>query len=217
MLLPYQEIFVWAMVISFILSLIYRFFTNPKEIRQIKKDMQFYRDKSKEAQKKKETKKANEYMSEMMKLSQKQMKLTMKPMFISMAVVLLLLGYIGSAYGGIAVELGEDGTGEFTYGGESYALASEEAGDTVSVTVDTDGDGDLSDETPHASGQVVKIGDNYWSVTASQDAEPVTMEFAVVLPFTMPILGWTWLNWLFWYVLCTLPATLLFRRFLGVE
>jgi uncharacterized membrane protein (DUF106 family) len=220
MFLPYQEVLVWALVISFILSVVYRIFTDPKKMRQIKEDMKFYRDKSNKARKSKDTKKMGEYSSEMLKLSQKQMKSTMKPMFVSMAIILLILGYVNSAYSGVLVELeGDDtsGTGTFAYRDYEYPLMAERYGDVIEVKVDTDNNGNFGDETPYVAGDLVYLEDTHWAVSPGEDLKTVKMDLAVKLPFTMPILGWTYLNWLFWYVLCTLPATFLFRKALGVE
>ncbi|MCK5023137.1 MAG: DUF106 domain-containing protein [Candidatus Aenigmarchaeota archaeon] len=227
MLLPYQEVLIWGLIISFVLSVVYRIFTNPKEMKQIKKDMKFYKEKSKEAQKKKDIKKVNEYNSDMMKLSQKQMSKTMKPMFISMAVVLLLLGYINNTYNGVLVELDQDDAtmyGTFAYMGFSHDLKAEKVDDVVTVTVDTNDNNDFSDEESYVNGDIASIEDSYWIVIPGEAADEngvmkanVKMDLAVKLPFVMPFVGWTSLNWLFWYVLCTLPATFVFRRFLGVE
>lgn len=221
MLLPFQEIFLWGLGISLILSVIYRIFTDPGKVRQIKKDMEFLKKKSKEAQKKKDTKKANEHMSEMMKLSQKQMKLNMKPMFISLAVVMILLGFMHTAYSGSTVEFEEPGdsyaTGEFTFDGLDYGVKSEKTDDGMRTFIDIDNDGDFADDTAYSNGEVVELGGSKWSIQASEDLQSTRMDLVVELPFMIPVIAWTHLNWLFWYVLVTIPATWIFRKMLGVE
>ena len=77
------EITLISLALAFVLSLLYRFLTKPGEMRRIKKEMKFYQDKSKEAQKAGDTAKANEYMKDMMKASQQQFKQNMKPMMAS--------------------------------------------------------------------------------------------------------------------------------------
>jgi uncharacterized membrane protein (DUF106 family) len=220
MFLPHIEIFLWALLISFIISLIYRIFTKPEEIRQLKKDMTFYRGKLKEAQKNKDTKKMNDYSSEMMKLSQKQMKHNMKPMFITMGVVIILLGFIHNAYSVVAVETpqtGGEGMGYFSYAGFNHSLRSEKLNETdIRVSIDTNDNLDFSDDGGYLMGEVAYIGNVYWSVSP-EDMNLTTMGILVKLPFTVPLLGWGYFNWLLWYVLATLPATWIFRKFLGVE
>ncbi len=217
-----MEIFIWALLISFIISVIYRVFTKPEEIRQLKKDMKFYRDKSKEAQKEKDMKKANEYMSEMMKLSQKQMKYNMKPMFITMGIILILLGFINTAYSGVSVETMQTGEtssmGHFSYAGFNHSLKSErlEEGD-IRIVVDTNDNGDFSDEKGYLNGTIAYIENTNWLVSPNEDMNSTTMIMVTKLPFTIPLFGWTYLNWLGWYILVTLPFTWIFRKFLGVE
>jgi uncharacterized membrane protein (DUF106 family) len=41
-------------------------------------------------------------------------------------------------------------------------------------------------------------------------------ELVVLAPFSIPFIG-PELNWFWWYIVITLPATMLFRRLLGVE
>ncbi len=221
MFLPHIEIFLWALLISFITSLIYRVFTKPEEIRQLKKDMNFYRKKSKEAQKNKDTKKANEYMGEMMKLSQKQMKHNMKPMFIMMGVVIIFLGFIHNSYSVVAVETSQFNEGAslgyFSYADFNHSLRSEKLNETdIRVVIDTNDNLDFSDERSYLRGEIAYIENVYWSVSP-EDMNLTTMGILVKLPFTIPLLGWDYFNWLLWYVLATLPATWLFRKFLGVE
>jgi uncharacterized membrane protein (DUF106 family) len=221
MFLPYQEIFLWALFISLIISLIYRVFTKPQEMRKIKEDMKFYREKANQAQKSKDMKKASEYTNEMLKLSQKQMKFTMKPMFITMGIILILLGFINSAYSGVAVEMtpldDSNSIGYFSYDGFNHSIKSENISDNeIKVSIDTNDNKDFSDDASYSSGNLVKVGESYWAVYP-EDPEHIMMGFAIRLPFTVPLLGWNYLNWLWWYIIITLPATWLFRKALGVE
>jgi uncharacterized membrane protein (DUF106 family) len=221
MFLPYNEIFLWALLISLIISVIYRVFTKPGEIRQLKKDMKFYREKSKEAQKSKDMKKMNEYSSEMLKLSQKQMKHNMKPMFITMGIILILLSFINSAYSGVVVETKQiderTSLGHFSYAGFNHSIRAEKLNETdIRVVIDTNDNGDFSDEEGYLKDEVAYIENIHWGVQP-QDTNHTSMGILIELPFTFPVLGWKHLNWLWWYILVTLPFTWIFRRFLGVE
>jgi uncharacterized membrane protein (DUF106 family) len=221
MLLPYQEIFIWALLISFLLSVIYRIFTKPKEIRKLKEDMKFYREKSNEARKSKDMKKMEEYSSEMLKLSQKQMKHNMKPMFISMGLILIILGFVSTTYNGVTVQTNpideRTSMGYFSYGDFNHSLRSEKINEThIKVFIDTNDNGDFSDETGYLKDQTVLLNNIRWSVSP-QDMNQTSMLIIIDLPFTIPLFGWSHLNWLWWYILITLPATWIFRKMLGVE
>ncbi|HJW97013.1 MAG TPA: EMC3/TMCO1 family protein [archaeon] len=94
----YQEILIWGVLLSVASTLISRFLANQHEIKKAKKDMEFYRKKSSEAQKSGDLKKANEHMGEMMKASQRQLRLNFKAMMFSFLVFIIALGWFGSAY-----------------------------------------------------------------------------------------------------------------------
>ena len=94
----YQEILIWGVVLSIASTLISRFLANQQEIKKVKKDMEFYRKKSSEAQKSGDLKKANEHMSEMMKASQRQLRLNFKAMMFSFLVFIIALVWFGTTY-----------------------------------------------------------------------------------------------------------------------
>jgi uncharacterized membrane protein (DUF106 family) len=219
--LPYQEIFLWALALSFLISLVYRIFTKPHEMRQIKQDMKLYREKSKEAQKNKDLKKANDHMSEMMKLSQKQMRHTMKPMFITLGIVLILLGYVNTTYSGVKVETssadGKTGFGHFSYGGFNHSVMVEKAGENdFKVIIDANDNGIFTDDKAYSRADVANVGGVNWGIDP-QSLNVTEMQTAVRMPFAVPVFGWTYLTWLMWYILISLPTTWIFRKALGVE
>lgn len=219
--LPYQDILLWTLLLSFVSSLIYRVFNKPAEMRKIKEDMKFYREKSKEAQKEKDTKKANEYVSEMMKLSQKQMRTNMLPMFVSLGIVLLAFGFLSQTYGGVTIETvasETSATGHFAFADFNHSIKTDKISDLeYKVTIDVNDNGDFSDDKTYAKGELVRFGSVVWAVSPL-DLKSTKMETAIMLPFTVPLVGWTYLNWVAWYILIfIMGASLLFRKLLGVE
>jgi uncharacterized membrane protein (DUF106 family) len=217
---PYQDIFLWSLLLSFLISLIYRVFTKPAEIRELKKDMKFYREKSREAQKQKDLKKANEYMNEMMKLSQKQMRHTMKPMFITLGLVFIILGFVNQSYGGVVVETKavdeNTAVGHFAYADFNHSLKAEKLGETLKITLDTNDNGDFSDETVYSKSEMFSLGNAYW-VAEPLNMNQTRMDIAIKTPFAIPFFGANYMGWLIWYILVSLPATWIFRKALGVE
>jgi uncharacterized membrane protein (DUF106 family) len=91
-------VFVLSVILAFVLTLIYKFLGNQDEARKLKSDMKFYKEKMNEAKKGNNKDEMNKYVSEMLKASQRQMKMNMKPMFASMVLFFLVLGWMGNIY-----------------------------------------------------------------------------------------------------------------------
>ncbi|MEM5812117.1 MAG: DUF6435 family protein [Candidatus Aenigmatarchaeota archaeon] len=102
-LLPYQEIFIWAVGLSVLTLLISKFLGNQQEIKKARKEMEFYREKAMKAQKSGDIKKANEYTSEMLKASQRQFRHNLRPMMVSFFVFLIALGWLNTSYAGVKI------------------------------------------------------------------------------------------------------------------
>ncbi|MBN2042854.1 MAG: DUF106 domain-containing protein [Candidatus Aenigmarchaeota archaeon] len=91
MLLPYQQVFWISVGVSFVMVLFYKFLADQDKIGNLKKDMDFLKQKANKAQKDGDLKKSQEYMNEMMKMSSKQMTLNMRPMMASLIFVAIML------------------------------------------------------------------------------------------------------------------------------
>ena len=90
-MLDFEIVFIASIALSFIIVIITRVLTNPEEIRKIKKDMKFYRDKVSEAQKAGDMAKVKQFTDGMMKASQKQLGHSMKPMFVSILIFMIAI------------------------------------------------------------------------------------------------------------------------------
>jgi uncharacterized membrane protein (DUF106 family) len=90
--------------VLFISSLIYKFMIKRDEIRELKSRMKEKQDRVKELQKT-NPKEANQVMNEMLKLSQKQMKMTLKPMMVSLLIFLLVLPILPNLFPGTVANL----------------------------------------------------------------------------------------------------------------
>ena len=104
-MLPFQEVFIWSICLSFLVAVIYRVLTKPAEIRKIKEDMKHFKKEASKAQKAGDVKKSQEFMNEMMKQSSKQMKASMKPMFATLIIFALILGHLATTYADLVVNL----------------------------------------------------------------------------------------------------------------
>lgn len=101
----FQDIFIWSLLLSLGLSIIYRILTKPAEIRRIKEDVKVHREKMKALQKEGKQEDVNKALSEMMKLQQKQMKASMKPMIVSLLIFFVVLGVMREAFSTAAIQL----------------------------------------------------------------------------------------------------------------
>ena len=104
-MLPFQEVLIVSVILSVIMSVIYRVLVNPEEIRKIKREMEFFKEKANKAQKAGNTEEMKKHSNEMLKVSGKQMGKTMKPMLASMVIFFIALTWMGTAYADVVVNL----------------------------------------------------------------------------------------------------------------
>jgi len=101
---PGIEEFLLAAVIVFITTIIYRFLMNQDEAREIKNQQKEKQEKMKELQKTNPTE-ANKVMNEVLRLSNKQFKIMMKPMIVSFLLVIIILPLLPGLFPGVVVNL----------------------------------------------------------------------------------------------------------------
>ncbi|RLJ06510.1 MAG: hypothetical protein DRP18_00640 [Candidatus Aenigmatarchaeota archaeon] len=101
----YQEVMVISIFLALFSVLLSKFLANQEVLKKAKEEIELYRKKSTEAQKEGDMKKANKYMSEMMKASQKQMRENMKPMMFSFIMFILAFSWLGANYSDLLVSL----------------------------------------------------------------------------------------------------------------
>lgn len=99
-----EEILVSALIIFFI-TLVYKFLINQNEAREIKEKVKEKQEKMKELQKT-NPEEAKRLMAEMLKLSNKQFRMTMKPMLASLIIfVVIVLPVLPNLFPGVVVYL----------------------------------------------------------------------------------------------------------------
>jgi len=89
--------------ISIFMSLINKKFLGTGAAKEVKDEMNGIRAKMLEAQKSGNTKTVNECLKELMKINSNYMKFMIKPMIISIILVMLVLPFVRSAYTGLTV------------------------------------------------------------------------------------------------------------------
>jgi uncharacterized membrane protein (DUF106 family) len=98
------EELLFSAIITFVITLIYKFLANQNEMRQLKANLKEKQAKIKELQKT-NPQEANKMLNEVMALSSKQMRINMKPMLLTLVVVGITLPWLGKAFPGIVVKL----------------------------------------------------------------------------------------------------------------
>ncbi|MBL7160500.1 MAG: DUF106 domain-containing protein [Candidatus Aenigmarchaeota archaeon] len=104
-MLPIQEVLIWSLGLSLLLAVLYRFLTNPREIKLLKEEIKGYRERSNKAQKAGNAEEANKLLSEMMKLTSKQMRSNMKPMIASLVIFFIAIGFLRETYSNFIIQL----------------------------------------------------------------------------------------------------------------
>lgn len=99
----YQEVLIISLVLSLIMVLLTKVLTNQEEIKKAKREMKFYQDKIKKAQKSGDKDTVSKLSNDMLKASSKQMKQSMKPMFVSLIIFVIALGWLAGSYGELLV------------------------------------------------------------------------------------------------------------------
>lgn len=99
-----EEILLITLVVTFVVSLIYRLMMNPAEMKRVKNDIKVHRENISKAQKAGDMKRANELTKELMKTSGKQLSGQMRPMLVSMVFFIGLLWWFGAAYAEVIVQ-----------------------------------------------------------------------------------------------------------------
>ena len=226
MITPFLDITLISIALSLLISVLYRVLTKPGEVRKAKQDMKFYKEKMNEAQKEGNKEKSKDYANEMLKASQLQMKYSMRPMIATLVIFFLLLGWLNSNYGSIAVDLKANPDAAFKYGGSSHRVYYEKASEGMKAGVDMNDDGSFSQDEMFKNGDVFGYNGALWRVgpvtegmffSSAEKENAVNFEMLVArMPFTVPFIG-NYLTWFWWYIFISIPATMVFRKMLGVE
>ena len=94
-----------ATVISLISALLNRFLIKQSDLKQVKNEIKFQKERSDKARKEGNTAAQAEASKEMMKLSGKQMRMSMKPLMVSMLFVVVILGWLSVGYSEAMINL----------------------------------------------------------------------------------------------------------------
>jgi uncharacterized membrane protein (DUF106 family) len=101
---PFLVLLLLSIGITFVISLIYKKFLDHEAVREIKEKVKEKQQKVNEVQKT-NPKEADQVLNEMLALNNKQLKLTMKPMFLILVFVSITFYFVRGMFPGILVVL----------------------------------------------------------------------------------------------------------------
>lgn len=104
-----QGLFIGVTTISVFASsfttLFYKFFVDQTTMKDVRKNMEVYRDLANAAQKENNVGKMNENVDKMMKLNKQYFSLSMKPMILSLLVFAVIFPWMGQTFAKVVVNL----------------------------------------------------------------------------------------------------------------
>ncbi len=101
----YQEVLIISLLLSLLMVIITKVLTNQDEIKKAKREMKFYQEKIKKAQNSGDKEAVSKLSNDMLKASGKQMKQSMKPMFASLIIFVVALGWLAAEYGELLIAM----------------------------------------------------------------------------------------------------------------
>ncbi len=189
------SILIFATFIIIITNLIYKYTLDQKKIAEMKAEMKEIQKRAKEAPNEEKMK----HLSEMNEINSKYMMMTMKPMMITMLVVILFIPWLSHNYGDIHLK-GSNGTAVIFGNNVTYKIADN------SIVI---GGKNLSD------GDSLYIDGKKFYVYKKNDGiklSRVVLHSPIPLPFT----GKDW-GWLAYYFVVSTPLSIILRKVMGVK
>jgi uncharacterized membrane protein (DUF106 family) len=195
-----EEILVTAAIV-FVTTLAYRFLMNQNEIRELKQKMKEKQEEAKKLQSS-SPEESKKVMAETLMLSNKQLRMTMKPMMLTLILFFIFLPFIGEAYGDKVAAINNN-AGNITVDGTFYnfTLSSGKINlNNISCSLPCD------EQT---------IGNYRWNIL-KEDNNIRFSRIVVLLPFWIPYFENDF-GWLAWYFFTSVVLNFVFRKILGVE
>lgn len=209
---PYPSLIFFSTLLAALFSVIYWFLLDIERADRIKKKINKYQDRMKEAREEDEQDKASKHFKKTLELNQRFMMLNLKPMLATMVFVALFFPWLGNTYAPTIEmdsfnETGFNGT--IDYAGEEVTVNA--INNSGEMQYFTDGN-----ENVYAYGLDWEVTSFKQIQSQSHDAELKVNGRFVDLPFSIPLAGEAF-NWLGFYILIVMPMTFIFRKLLGVQ
>ncbi|MBI4174833.1 MAG: DUF106 domain-containing protein [Candidatus Aenigmarchaeota archaeon] len=193
---PAFSVFIFSIIILFVINIFYKILINQNDAKATKERTKEISKEMKEAQKAGDKDKSKRLMGELMSQNSKMMRMTMKPMIVSLIVVIVLLPSLATFYGDKIVAL-TDSRGSVDLHGTTYQV--EKMNGTVKV-------GDASCSAPCT----LEVANSNYKVTQEGNGLKIA-EVVAVTPFALPYFGSAF-GWLGWYIICSIPLVIIMRK-----
>lgn len=195
------DVFLFSVLIVITINVFYKILVNQNEVKGTKDRIKELNAKAKELRKSGDSQQVEVMFKEIMRENSRLMRMSFKPMIISFIIILVALPWIGTMYGEKSVEI-KDGKGEFSFDGNTYAVARN--GDSVTINGATC-------ELPCRA----QSGE-YVFAAAAQGNNVKASPVIALLPFSAPLVG-SELGWLGWYFLSSVLLMVVSRRFMKIH
>lgn len=193
---PAFAVLIFSVIILIVINIFYKILINQNDAKQIKQRTKDISKEMKDAQKAGDTARSKKLMSDLLTENNRMMKMTMKPMIVSLIVVIILLPSLATFYSDKIVVL-QDGKGNVTLDRTAYQI--QKTDNTVSF-------GSASCQMPCQT----KIGKYNYKISLENSNVKVA-QIVATLPFALPFLGSTF-GWLGWYIICSVPLVIIIRK-----
>ncbi len=198
---------------SLLLALVYKFLMDQKKSKELKGNIKELRKKVDVAKKENNVKKMNEYMKKSMEYNNKLLRMSLKPMVISMILVFLIFPWVRTTFNPEIPFEQINGTfvGELNYMDLNVPLSLNQTTGIINVS----GYGVVGNRG------YIQIEDTQWqikSIAFSKDGNSVKVRPSLVfinLPFSLPFVERS-IEWFGYYFIIGIPFTYLFRKLLKV-
>lgn len=206
-------------IISFFLSLVFvianKILVNQDKLKHVKKEMKKIQEEIKKARKKNNEKEMSKLWEKSMKMNHQQLTMVLKPMVVSMLLIFMVFPWMKFTYGDVISPV-NDSSFVFEYMDHENEFSIDFKPDDA-VTIK-----DMLSGKLYVSGDTVIILGREWIIgydpPKDEGSQPTVVfsSMKVKLPVSIPFVGDT-VGWLGFYILMSIPSTIILRKLLGVQ
>ena len=212
---PVYAVVILSSLLSLIFSLANKVMVNQDKLKHVKAEMKKIQQEIKKARKKNNEKELSKLWEKSMKMNHQQLTMVLKPMVVSMLLIFMVFPWMRFTYGDVVSPV-NDSSFLFERGDyENEFSVKMISGDSVMIK-------DISSGKSYVPGDIVMLDEREWTVRYDppEDEEDIPKlvfsSMKVKLPISIPFVGDS-VGWLGFYILVSIPTTILFRKILGVQ
>lgn len=217
---PALGIVLVALFTSLIVNAIYKLTIDQGAMTRLKSELKELQGRFKEAQKSNNQKDSTKYQKRMLELSNEQLRMSLKPMVVTLIVVLpVFVWMLPVVYNVAPVQLSAEGQGTLVYQDlETPVTLTTNSEPVLEISGTRVGGTIYGKEIKFEGGEVVEIEDvRLQPLVFNKETGVLTVKRVVVtLPIGLPFFGVN-MGWLGWYIICSIPFSLLTRKLLRVQ